>query len=107
MGDTKGTSKKSGWSGNFLAFGTHAVECTAKPAAKKFLALYSYQKRSQPFEEAIELSGVVPEICDARKFKAPLDQGLYTRVQPSKPLDWGGLEDHAMSADLKPTGLYF
>ena len=30
---------------------------------------------SKRLEEAIERSAVIPEICDARKFTAPLDSG--------------------------------
>ena len=103
----KEQAKKAAGQETFWLFGTHAVECALLNLQRKKLRLIVTKNAHNRLKEAIELSGVVPEICDARKFKAPLDSGSVHQgaALEVKPLVWGSLEDHAMSDDLEPTRL--
>lgn len=76
-------------------FGLHAVrDALANPRREKHRLLVT-KNAADKLAEAINASGVAPEIEDARKFSAPLDkssvhQGAALEVSP---LDWGNLSE--------------
>lgn len=78
-------------SGRYWMFGLHAVRAAlANPARKKHRLIVTLNAQNQ-LEEAIAASGMSPELCDARKFSAPLDpnsvhQGVALETEG---LDWG------------------
>ncbi|MCL4675809.1 MAG: 23S rRNA (guanosine(2251)-2'-O)-methyltransferase RlmB [Pararhodobacter sp.] len=76
-------------------FGLHAVRDALMNPARKKLRLLVTRNAADRLAEAIEASGMEPEIEDARKFSAPLapdsvHQGAALEV---RPLDWGRFED--------------
>lgn len=76
-------------------FGLHAVRDALMNPAREKLRLIVTKNAADKLTDAIASSGVEPELCDPRKFNAPLDpqsvhQGAALEV---KPLDWGRIED--------------
>ncbi|WP_197919172.1 23S rRNA (guanosine(2251)-2'-O)-methyltransferase RlmB [Thiosulfatihalobacter marinus] len=88
-------------------FGLHAVrDALANPAREK-LRLMVTKNAADKLAEAIETSGMTPEIVEPRKFSAPLDpqsvhQGAALEV---KPLDWGSLTGCALGDGTRPPRL--
>ena len=76
-------------------FGLHAVEDALKNTAREKRRLVLTRNAADKLAEAVSASGMEPEMCDPRKFAAPLDpqavhQGAALEV---RPLDWGTLAD--------------
>ena len=78
-------------SGRYWMFGIHAVRAALlNPNRKKHKLIVTLNAQNQ-LEEAIEASSVAPELCDARKFSAPIDpnsvhQGVALETEG---LEWG------------------
>ncbi|RBI74671.1 23S rRNA (guanosine(2251)-2'-O)-methyltransferase RlmB [Roseovarius sp. TE539] len=85
-------------------FGLHAVrDALGNPARDKRRLIVTRNAQSR-LSEAIAMSGMVPEVADARRFPAPLDpqsvhQGAALEVAP---LDWGSLSECCMPRDALP-----
>lgn len=78
-------------------FGLHAVrDALANPARSK-LRLIVTKNAADKLQDAIEASGITPEISDARKFHAPLDPGSVHQgaALEVRPLDWGPIQELA------------
>ncbi|GHE91642.1 23S rRNA (guanosine(2251)-2'-O)-methyltransferase RlmB [Aliiroseovarius zhejiangensis] len=79
-------------------FGLHAVRDALMNPDRERLRLIVTKNAADKLAEAIDASGMTPEIADARKFPAPLDpnsvhQGAALEV---KPLAWGSVADRVM-----------
>ncbi|MBE0414171.1 23S rRNA (guanosine(2251)-2'-O)-methyltransferase RlmB [Yoonia sp.] len=79
-------------------FGLHAVRDALLNPARVKLRLVVTRNALERLGEAVEQAALTPEVCDPRKFAAPLDpqsvhQGAALEV---KPLDWGSLDDVAL-----------
>lgn len=82
-------------------FGLHAVRDALMNPRREKLRLVVTRNAADKLSDAIAAAGVEPEICDPRKFTAPIDpqsvhQGAALEV---KPLDWGRIEDVAISEE--------
>ena len=78
-------------------FGIHAVRDALLNPKREKLRLVVTKNAADRLADAIETSGVTPEVSDPRKFAAPIDpqsvhQGAALEV---KPLDWGRLDEIA------------
>jgi 23S rRNA (guanosine2251-2'-O)-methyltransferase len=76
-------------------FGLHAVrDALANPRREK-LRLVLTRNAADRLSEAISEAGLAPEICDPRKFAAPLEPGAVHQgaAMEVRPLDWGKLRD--------------
>ena len=85
-------------------FGLHAVRDALMNPDRERLRLLVTRNAADKLAEAIEASGMVPEIEDARVFSAPLapdsvHQGAALEV---KALDWGRFEDVCASGAGAP-----
>ncbi|WP_323042685.1 23S rRNA (guanosine(2251)-2'-O)-methyltransferase RlmB [Gemmobacter sp.] len=85
-------------------FGLHAVRDALQNPAREKLRLLVTKNAADKLAEAIAVSGLEPEMQDPRKFQAPIDpesvhQGAALEV---RPLDWGTLEDVAISGNGRP-----
>lgn len=88
-------------------FGLHAVRDALSNPARQRLRLIVTKNAADKLQDAIELSQMTPEIADPRKFDAPIPkdsvhQGAALEV---KPLDWGRLQDVAISKAERPPRL--
>lgn len=81
-------------------FGLHAVRDALLNPDREKLRLILTQNAQAKLTEAVEQSGVTPEIVDPRKFTAPLDPGSVHQgaALEVKPLEWGSLEDRCFDA---------
>lgn len=75
-------------------FGLHAVRDALLNADRTKLRLVVTKNAADKLKEAISVSGVTPEVQDARKFDVPLDKGSVHQgaALEVKPLNWGGVE---------------
>ena len=85
-------------------FGIHAVRDALMNPKRDRLRLVVTKNAADRLADAIESSGMTPEISDPRKFAAPIDpqsvhQGAALEV---KALDWGRLEDVAIGDGPMP-----
>ncbi|RRH76303.1 23S rRNA (guanosine(2251)-2'-O)-methyltransferase RlmB [Falsigemmobacter faecalis] len=85
-------------------FGLHAVRDALMNPNREKLRLLLTRNAADKLADAIEASGMEPEIEDPRKFSAPIDpdsvhQGAALEV---KALDWGSLSDVAAGGEGKP-----
>ena len=85
-------------------FGLHAVRDALLNPRRVKLRLIVTRNALERLGDAVEASGLAPEISDPRKFAAPLDpqsvhQGAALEV---KPLDWGSLADVALGEGPQP-----
>jgi 23S rRNA (guanosine2251-2'-O)-methyltransferase len=76
-------------------FGLHAVRDALLNPRRQRLRLVVTQNALERLGDAVAAAEMTPEICDPRRFAAPLDpdsvhQGAALEV---KPLDWGSLSD--------------
>ena len=79
-------------------FGLHAVRDALVNPKRVKLRLVVTKNAADKLSEAIALAALTPEICDPRRFDAPLDpqsvhQGAALEV---KALNWGSLADVAI-----------
>ncbi len=81
-------------------FGLHAVREALENPARERLRLVLTQNAADKLADAVSLSGMTPEIVDARRFAAPLDPGSVHQgaALEAKPLDWGKLAEVARPA---------
>lgn len=91
----KEQSKRAAARETVWLFGLHAVRDALENPDRVKLKLVVTQNAAAKLQDAIAAAGITPEICDPRKFSAPLDpqsvhQGAALEV---KPLDWGKLEE--------------
>jgi 23S rRNA (guanosine2251-2'-O)-methyltransferase len=83
-------------------FGLHAVRDALLNPRREKLRLVVTPNAQIKLQDAIDASGLTPEVQDPRKFSVPLDpasvhQGAALEV---KPLDWGRLEDVVIGAEI-------
>ncbi|SDX95048.1 23S rRNA (guanosine(2251)-2'-O)-methyltransferase RlmB [Citreimonas salinaria] len=78
-------------------FGLHAVRDALVNPRRERLRLIVTPNAAEKLSDAIEQSGMEPEIHDPRSFKAPLDPGSVHQGAALEvvPLDWGRVEDVA------------
>jgi 23S rRNA (guanosine2251-2'-O)-methyltransferase len=101
----KEQAKKAASAETVWLFGLHAVRDALQNPAREKLRLIVTKNAADKLSDAIEASGMTPEMADPRKFPAPLDpnsvhQGAALEV---KPLNWGSLTDRAIGqGDLPP-----
>jgi 23S rRNA (guanosine2251-2'-O)-methyltransferase len=79
-------------------FGLHAVrDALVNPAREKLKLVVTLNAQAK-LHEAIDASGVTPQVVDPRRFSAPLDPGSVHQgaALEVRPLDWGALADHCM-----------
>lgn len=85
-------------------FGLHAVRDALLNPKRQKLRLLVTKNALDRLGDAVAEAGIEPELQDPRKFTAPIDeqsvhQGAALEV---KPLDWGKLEDVAISGAGAP-----
>ena len=93
----KEKAKKAAIQDTVWLFGLHAVkDALANPEREK-KQLVVTRNAADKLAEAIAQSGIEPQICDPRKFSAPLDPGSVHQgaALEVKMLNWGNLADHA------------
>jgi 23S rRNA (guanosine2251-2'-O)-methyltransferase len=103
----KEQARKASGSETVWLFGLHAVRDALVNPARDKLRLMVTKNAADKLAEAIETSGMTPEIVEPRKFSAPLDpqsvhQGAALEV---KPLDWGSLTECALGDGTRPPRL--
>lgn len=91
--DKRAASAETVW-----LFGLHAVRDALMNPDRVRIRLVLTLNAADKLADAIEQSGMTPEISDARRFSAPLDaqsvhQGAALEV---KPLDWGRIKDRCV-----------
>ena len=90
-------AKKTAAQGTIWLFGVHAVkDALANPAREK-KQLVVTRNAAIKLADVIAKSGIDPQICDPRKFSAPLDPGSVHQgaALEVKTLIWGNLADYA------------
>lgn len=82
-------------------FGLHAVRDALLNPRREKLRLVVTPNAQTRLQDAIEASGLEPEIVDPRRFDAPLDPGSVHQgaALEARPLDWGRLADVAIGAE--------
>ncbi|WP_417587804.1 23S rRNA (guanosine(2251)-2'-O)-methyltransferase RlmB [Pararhodobacter oceanensis] len=100
----KERAKRSAANETLWLFGLHAVRDALVNPQRKKLRLLVTKNAADKLAEAIDQSGMTPEIEDARKFSAPLapdsvHQGAALEV---KPLDWGPFQDVCAAGEGAP-----
>lgn len=85
-------------------FGLHAVRDALSNPRREKLRLVVTRNAADKLAEAIAVGGIEPEICDPRKFDAPLDEGSVHQgaALEVKALNWGSLADVAVSGEGAP-----
>ena len=97
----KEQAKKAQAQTTIWLFGLHSVRDALVNPKRQKLRLIVTQNAAVKLSDAIEASGITPEISDPRRFEAPLDPGSVHQgaALEVKPLDWGLLEDWAIGAE--------
>lgn len=88
--DKKSENRETVW-----LFGLHAVrDALCNPAREKLRLVVTLNAQAK-LSDAIEQSGLTPEVVEPRKFSVPLDPGSVHQgaAMEVKPLNWGRLED--------------
>lgn len=85
-------------------FGLHAVRDALMNPARVKLRLLVTRNAADKLADAIAVSGIEPEIEDARTFSAPLapDSVHQGAALEAKPLDWGRFEEVCISGKGAP-----
>lgn len=98
----KEQAKKAAASETVWLFGLHAVRDALCNPNREKLRLITTLNAKVKLEEAIEQSGMEPEVVDPRKFNAPIDPGSVHQgaALEVKPLNWGSLEDNCIGAEV-------
>ena len=97
--DEKIAQKQTYW-----IFGLHAVRDALVNQNRKKFRLMVTKNAAAKLSESISVSGLTPEVFDARQFKPPIDknsvhQGAVLEVEA---LQWGSLEDVIMNSASNP-----
>ncbi len=100
----KEQAKRVAASETIWLFGLHAVRDALLNPKRVKLRLVVTRNAMDKLADAVAQTDMDPEICDPRKFAAPIDpqsvhQGAALEV---KPLDWGSLEDIALGDGPQP-----
>jgi 23S rRNA (guanosine2251-2'-O)-methyltransferase len=76
-------------------FGLHAVRDALMNPNRTRLRLVVTKNAADKLREAIDVSGMTPEITDPRKFSVPIDSGSVHQgaALEVKPLNWGSVMD--------------
>ncbi|TCO71249.1 23S rRNA (guanosine(2251)-2'-O)-methyltransferase RlmB [Rhodovulum euryhalinum] len=76
-------------------FGLHAVRDALVNPRREKLRLVVTKNAADRLADAIGAAGIAPEICDPRRFEAPIDPGSVHQgaALEVRPLDWGRLAD--------------
>ena len=95
----KAEAKETVW-----LFGLHAVRDALLNPNRDKVRLIVTKNAYDKLADAIEASGIEPEIVDARKFAAPIDEGSVHQgaAMEVRPLNWGSLQDVAISGEGEP-----
>ena len=99
-------SKKPAWAvkkdqerqndaGTVWLFGIHAVRDALSNPDRKLVRLVVTRNAADRLADAIAACGISPEICDARRFAAPLDpQSVHQGAAvEAMPLEWGSVSE--------------
>lgn len=80
-------------------FGIHAVRDALLNPARQKLRLVLTKNAADRLGEAVAAGGLEPEIVEPRRFDVPIDEGSVHQgaALEVKPLNWGKLEDVAIS----------
>ncbi len=100
----KEQAKRAAASETVWLFGLHAVRDALQNPAREKLRLLTTKNAYDKLADAIQVSGMEPEMADPRKFPAPLDpqsvhQGAALEV---KPLNWGAFQDVCLGDGARP-----
>lgn len=98
----KEQSRKAAARETVWLFGLHAVRDALLNPRRERLRLVVTQNAHDRLRDAIEQSGMAPDISDARRFSAPLDRGSVHQgaALEVRPLDWGPLEQVVIGAPV-------
>ncbi|MCR9125987.1 MAG: 23S rRNA (guanosine(2251)-2'-O)-methyltransferase RlmB [Rhodobacteraceae bacterium] len=82
-------------------FGLHAVRDALMNPRRDKLRLMVTPNAQAKLQDAIDAARITPEVCDPRKFAAPLDPGSVHQgaALEVRPLHWGALADVAIGPD--------
>jgi len=97
----KEQARKTAGAETVWLFGLHAVrDALLNPKREKLRLIVTLNAKDR-LAEAIEASGMEPEMADARKFSAPIDPGSVHQgaALEVKPLNWGSLADVCIGAE--------
>ncbi len=85
-------------------FGLHAVRDALGNPRRQKLRLIVTKNALDRLGEAVAQAGIEPELVDARKFAAPIDEGSVHQgaALEVRPLDWGRVEEIAISGAGRP-----
>jgi 23S rRNA (guanosine2251-2'-O)-methyltransferase len=80
-------------------FGLHAVRDALLNPKREKLRLVVTKNALDKLAEAVEISGIEPELTDPRHFSVPIDEGSVHQgaAMEVRPLNWGKLADVAIS----------
>lgn len=97
----KEQAKRAAAAETLWLFGLHAVRDALMNPRREKLRLMVTKNAADKLAEAIDASGIEPEMVDPRRFAPPIDaqsvhQGAALEV---KALDWGRLEEVALGGD--------
>ena len=95
----KEQAKKAAAQETVWLFGLHAVRDALLNPNRQHLRLILTKNAADKLGDAVQQAGVEPEICDPRRFAAPLDPASVHQgaALETKPLIWGSLEDVALA----------
>ncbi len=95
----KEQAKKAAAQETVWLFGLHAVRDALSNPNREHLRLMLTKNAADKLADVVGHSRVEPEICDPRKFSAPLDPSSVHQgaALETKPLKWGSLEDVALA----------
>ena len=91
----KEQSRRASAASSIWLFGLHAVADALKNPNRDKLRLILTLNAASRIAEAVEQSGMTPEIVDPRKFSAPLDHGSVHQgaAIEVRQINWGSLDD--------------
>lgn len=100
----KERARAASYAETFWLFGIHAVRDALENPMREKLRLVVTKNAYDRLAEAIDKSGVEPEVVDTRRFDVPLEpqsvhQGAALEV---KPLDWGSVSEICAPRDEAP-----
>lgn len=98
----KERGQRAGAQATIWLFGLHAVRDALENPKREKLRLIVTRNALDRLGEAVPVSGMTPEIADARKFTAPIDPGSVHQgaALEVKPLDWGPIDDLVMGGGV-------